>query len=229
MRTNMSAPRPVMPGSTSPCTAHVAIAASTALPPAFRIRRPASAASGCPAATMPCCATTVGRQLLGDWAAGCARKIDTAAAATSERRVVIARLLTPRILTHSVTTLGAEHADRGTPPISRDALRWQHQADDCGPVDGRGDAELFFEVAVKVLLAPIPDEKTDRFDFLTSADQGGGVVQPHLRQEAVNRLAGLVVKERGEVPLRSTQFDGEDVERERLGITLLDEGEHSRD
>ena len=59
----MSAPRPVMPGSTSPCTAHVAIAASIALPPAFRIRMPASAASGCPAATIPCCATIVGRQL----------------------------------------------------------------------------------------------------------------------------------------------------------------------
>ena len=52
-----------MPGSTSPCTAQVAIAASIALPPAFRIRMPASAASGCPAATIPCCATMVGRQL----------------------------------------------------------------------------------------------------------------------------------------------------------------------
>ena len=60
----MSAPRPVMPGSTSPCTAQVAIAASIALPPALRIRMPASAASGCPAATIPCCATTVGRQLM---------------------------------------------------------------------------------------------------------------------------------------------------------------------
>src|SRR4029453_4637636 len=60
MRTNMSAPRPVIPGSTSPCTAHVAIAASTALPPALRIRIPASAASGRPAATLPRRATLVG-------------------------------------------------------------------------------------------------------------------------------------------------------------------------
>ncbi len=58
-----------MPGSTSPCTAHVAIAASIALPPAFRIRMPASAASGWPAATIPCCAMTVGRQLVF-WADG---------------------------------------------------------------------------------------------------------------------------------------------------------------
>ena len=79
-----------------------------------------------------------------------------------------------------------------------------HLAHYCRPIDGRRDAELIFEVAVKILLAAIPDEKTDRLDFFPRADQSGGVVQPHLRQELVNRLAGLVVKERGEVPLRST-------------------------
>ena len=78
-----------MPGSTSPCTAQVAIAASTALPPALRIRRPASAASGCPAATMPCLATTVGRQLVVDWADGCATNAMNATAPTSHPRILI--------------------------------------------------------------------------------------------------------------------------------------------
>ena len=52
-----------MPGSTWPWIAQAAIAASTALPPAFSTRMPTSAASGCPAATMPCVPITVGRQL----------------------------------------------------------------------------------------------------------------------------------------------------------------------
>src|SRR6266849_7169438 len=42
-------PKPAMPhinGSTTPCTKAQAIAASTALPPAFRISAPASVASG---------------------------------------------------------------------------------------------------------------------------------------------------------------------------------------
>src|SRR6266850_3536523 len=83
----MSAPRPVMPGSTWPCTAHVAIAASIALPPAFRIRMPASAASGCPAATIPCCATTVGRQLRSCAEGVCAIGVITMAITTSEAHV----------------------------------------------------------------------------------------------------------------------------------------------
>src|SRR5262245_20757174 len=44
--------KPAMPhiiGSTTPCTSAQAIAASTALPPAFRISAPASFASGCAA------------------------------------------------------------------------------------------------------------------------------------------------------------------------------------
>src|SRR5207248_9707834 len=45
----------------------------------------------------------------------------------------------------------------------------------------------------------------------------------------LNRLAGLIAKQRGQVPLRSTQCGGKDVEREWLGVALLDEGEHSRD
>ncbi len=42
-----------MKGSTTPLASAVAMAASTALPPRFRISTPASAASGCIAVTMP--------------------------------------------------------------------------------------------------------------------------------------------------------------------------------
>jgi hypothetical protein len=42
---------PVMAGSTTPCTATAAMAASTALPPAFRISMAASEARGCEVAT----------------------------------------------------------------------------------------------------------------------------------------------------------------------------------
>ena len=96
----MSAPRPVMPGSTSPCTAHVAIAASMALPPALRIRKPASAASGWPAATIPCCATIVGRQLpdVGCGACGlsCARMTPTDAIVAMTTTVPARVMLTSR-------------------------------------------------------------------------------------------------------------------------------------
>jgi hypothetical protein len=61
------------------------MAASTALPPALRIRMPASAASGCPAATMPCCATIVGRQLpLVACGLSCARGWATDASTTAD-------------------------------------------------------------------------------------------------------------------------------------------------
>src|SRR5919204_3645697 len=86
----MSAPRPVMPGSTCPCTAQVAIAASTALPPALRMRIPASAASGWPAATMPCCATIVGRQLEVCCATGCATIARITTAEPNRNRLPIA-------------------------------------------------------------------------------------------------------------------------------------------
>ncbi|MCY1517340.1 hypothetical protein D9M68_520180 [compost metagenome] len=46
-----SLPRPLLTGSTSVITAAVAMAASTALPPCCRMRRPACAASGCEVAT----------------------------------------------------------------------------------------------------------------------------------------------------------------------------------
>src|SRR5512140_503597 len=46
-------PTPLMKGSTTPVAKPAATAASTALPPAFKISTPAAVASGCMAATMP--------------------------------------------------------------------------------------------------------------------------------------------------------------------------------
>src|ERR1700722_16651559 len=60
---NISLPSPVIIGSTSPCAAQVAMAASTALPPDLRMRRPASEARGGPDATMPWSDITTGRQV----------------------------------------------------------------------------------------------------------------------------------------------------------------------
>src|SRR5688572_517063 len=60
---NMSPPRPVISGSVSPCTAHAATAASTALPPDFKTRMPASDASACPDAIMPLSERTTGRHV----------------------------------------------------------------------------------------------------------------------------------------------------------------------
>jgi hypothetical protein len=51
---NMSPPMPFDVGSMSPRQAFTAIAASTALPPAFNTSSPAWAASGCAHAIMPC-------------------------------------------------------------------------------------------------------------------------------------------------------------------------------
>src|SRR5512143_1690621 len=50
---NPPPPTPFIGGSSTPIASAVVIAASTALPPSFRTCRPASAASGCLAATMP--------------------------------------------------------------------------------------------------------------------------------------------------------------------------------
>ena len=49
---------PFSTGCIKPIIAFAAIAASTALPPFFRISTAASEASGCSLATMPCCAST---------------------------------------------------------------------------------------------------------------------------------------------------------------------------
>src|SRR5208283_4502216 len=49
-------PIPHEEGLATPTASAVAAAASTALPPAFKIFTPASAASGCSAATIPCLA-----------------------------------------------------------------------------------------------------------------------------------------------------------------------------
>src|SRR5687768_12690316 len=54
-------PMPEDSGSTRPSIACTAIAASTAEPPRFRISAPASAASGCAAATRKRCATPASR------------------------------------------------------------------------------------------------------------------------------------------------------------------------
>src|SRR5262249_42724724 len=51
-------PIPHEEGLATPTASAVAAAASIALPPAFRIFTPASAASGCSAATIPCFAIT---------------------------------------------------------------------------------------------------------------------------------------------------------------------------
>ena len=53
---------PFSTGSIRPSTALAAIAASTALPPFFRISMAASEASGCSVAAMPCCASTGERE-----------------------------------------------------------------------------------------------------------------------------------------------------------------------
>src|SRR5580704_6376747 len=55
---NPPPPIPHEDGLATPTASAVAAAASTALPPAFRILTPASAASGCSAATIPCFAMT---------------------------------------------------------------------------------------------------------------------------------------------------------------------------
>ena len=64
IKAKRSPPTPVDIGSTTFKVAAVATAASTALPPAMRIRRPAMAANGWLVATMPCVACTVDRREL---------------------------------------------------------------------------------------------------------------------------------------------------------------------
>src|SRR5262245_50809490 len=61
-------PKPAIPhisGSTTPCTSAQVIAASTALPPAFRIRAPASTASGCGATIIALFAVRIGGPIAG--------------------------------------------------------------------------------------------------------------------------------------------------------------------
>jgi hypothetical protein len=58
IRAKQSPPMPVEPGSTTHCTAHAAIAASSALPPAASVCTAASVAEGCEVAAIPCRATT---------------------------------------------------------------------------------------------------------------------------------------------------------------------------
>ena len=65
-RAKQSPPMPVDIGSTTLSMAAVATAASAALPPAIRMRRPAMAARGWLLATMPCRARTVERRE-GNW------------------------------------------------------------------------------------------------------------------------------------------------------------------
>lgn len=55
------APMPVMCGSTTPCIATAASAASMALPPAFRISKAARVAAGCDVAAIPCSAKAAER------------------------------------------------------------------------------------------------------------------------------------------------------------------------
>src|ERR1043165_9674626 len=61
---NRSPPRPQAVGSITPRQAFVAIAASTALPPALSISMPAPAASGCEQHTMPFAAHVTDRVAL---------------------------------------------------------------------------------------------------------------------------------------------------------------------
>ncbi len=55
---NKSPPMPFDTGSIRPSAALAAMAASTAVPPAFKISMATCVASGCAVAAMPCCAIT---------------------------------------------------------------------------------------------------------------------------------------------------------------------------
>src|SRR5580704_8983943 len=65
MMAKRSEATPTIIGSTTESTAADATAASIALPPCIRMRKPACAASGWLAATIPCCAMTSERDCEG--------------------------------------------------------------------------------------------------------------------------------------------------------------------
>jgi hypothetical protein len=85
------------------------------------------------------------------------------------------------------------------------------------------------ELTIKILLAPIPDEQGDRFDFLALANQIPGSVHPNVRQIAVHGQARLPVEQCRQVLLLTSRRICDGVQGQRFSVVITYEGLHSFD
>ena len=79
-----------------------------------------------------------------------------------------------------------------------------------------------WKVPVEVLLAAIPHREADRLDLLPRANQAERLVQANLGQVGMHAHFELPQEDAREVPLRSADGVRQHVERQLLGIALVD-------